>query len=151
MKIFNSLYFFKIKTSLIPVSDVLPLFWFFMVQYISISRLIIVFIFYLVNDIINCLYYFSLHLKSKEVKMLKKVILWFTIVVFFLMLLWFLKIFPIFPLQPVHFPKYTVSGLNLYNIPKAYILYYFQIIVKYWFYVGDLFQQITCFFLFYKL
>jgi len=87
LKIFNSLYFFKIKTSLIPVSDVLPLFWFFMVQYISISRLIIVFIFYLVNDVINCLYYFSLHLKSKEVKMLKKVILWFTIVVFFLMLL----------------------------------------------------------------
>ena len=77
----------KIKTPPIPVSDVLPLFWFFMVQYISISRLIIVFIFYLVNDIINCLYYFSLHLKSKEVKMLKKVILWFTIVVFFLMLL----------------------------------------------------------------
>ncbi|WP_338994600.1 hypothetical protein [Fusobacterium polymorphum] len=49
----------KIKTPPIPVSDVLPLFWFFMVQYISISMLIIVFIFYLVNDIINCLYYFS--------------------------------------------------------------------------------------------
>ena len=48
----------KIKTSPIPVSDVLPLFWFFMVQYISISVSIIVFIFYLVNDIINCLYYF---------------------------------------------------------------------------------------------
>ena len=48
----------KIKTPPIPVSDVLPLFWFFMVQYISISVSIIVFIFYLVNDIINCLYYF---------------------------------------------------------------------------------------------
>jgi len=49
----------KIKTSPIPVSDVLPLFWFFMVQYISIFVSIIVFIFYLVNDIINCLYCFS--------------------------------------------------------------------------------------------
>ena len=48
----------KIKTPPIPVSDVLPLFWFFMVQYISIFVSIIVFIFYLVNDIINCLYYF---------------------------------------------------------------------------------------------
>ena len=39
-----ALIFCKIKTPPIPVSDVLPLFWFFMVQYISIFVLIIAYI-----------------------------------------------------------------------------------------------------------
>ena len=40
----DNLYFCKIKTPPIPVSDVLPLFWFFIVQYISIFVLIIAYI-----------------------------------------------------------------------------------------------------------